>query len=87
MDSSDRRLVTEMLVEIDARLLPHPLHRALGHVAHGGDLGERESTEEFQIDYLGERWLQIGKLVESIADLAQFAFVYAFSPTSVPRGM
>ena len=63
-------------MEIDARLLPHALHRALGHVAHGGDLGERESTEEFQVDYLGERWLQFGKLVESIADLAQFAFVY-----------
>ena len=49
------RVSPDRAVEVDARLLPVPLHRPLRHAAHGGDLGEGEAAEELQVDDLGER--------------------------------
>ena len=41
-------------MEINARLLPVPLHRTFRYVPHGGDFGEREAAEELQVDEFGE---------------------------------
>ncbi len=42
-------------VQVDAALFPVALDGALGHAPHRRDLGERESTEELEVDDLGER--------------------------------
>ncbi len=62
-------------VQIDARFLPAPLHRSFRYAAHGGDLGERETAEELQIDDLGQRRIDRREGVESVANPAQFLLV------------
>ena len=39
-------------MEIDARLLPSPLHGSLRHAAHLRDLGKRKTAKELQVDGL-----------------------------------
>ena len=40
-------------MQVEPRLFPVALHGALGHAANIGDLGDRESTKELEIDELG----------------------------------
>jgi hypothetical protein len=62
-------------MQVDARLLPLPLHGALGDAAHRGDLGEREAAEKFEVDDLGERGVDPRQLVECLADPEKLALV------------
>ena len=71
-------------MEINAGFLPMPLHGALRYTSHGGDFGEGEAAEEFQIDNLGEPGVDLRELVESVADARQFAVVDGVLRTSVP---
>src|SRR5262245_14259968 len=66
----------EARVEIDSRLLPATLHGALGNSAHRGNFPEGEAAEELEIDYLGERRVDLGKLLERIAQQRQLAIVH-----------
>src|SRR6516165_9524044 len=66
---SSESLRPDRAMEIDPRLLPVTLHRALRHAPHPSNLREGEAAEEFQIDDLRERSVDRSKLVESCADL------------------
>jgi len=59
---------TEIAVQINARLLPFSLHRALGYAPHGSNFSEGETAEEPQVDNLRERGIRFGQLVQGIAD-------------------
>ena len=78
--SCDRPRVGDRAMQIEAAFFPVALHGPLGDAAHGGDLGEGEAAEELQIDDLGEAGIDLGELVERIADLAQLLRVGAHSP-------
>ena len=63
-------------MEVDARLVPPALHSALGEVQQTRDFGEREAAEEFQVDHFGQAGIGFAQVVESFADLGQFAMVH-----------
>jgi hypothetical protein len=70
MDSSQSQHGTKLAVELDAGFLRLPLHRALGQITHGGNLGERETAEELhQIYNLSEQGFGLREFVQCLADL------------------
>src|SRR5262245_2484742 len=73
--SSNRGFGAKGAVEIDARLLPAALHRAFRHAAHRRDFGEGEAAKEFEVYHLGERGVDLGELVQCLADLHELFFV------------
>src|SRR3712207_5542438 len=72
---SGERLCLDGAVEVDAGLLPGALDSAFGDAAHGGDLPEREPAEELQVDHLGEIGIDLGQLLEGVADPGQLLVV------------
>jgi hypothetical protein len=64
------------VTQIDARLLPVPFQRALGHAAHGANLGEREPAEVAKVDQLRERRVVYRELVERLAEPGQFVGIH-----------
>ena len=63
-------------MEVDACLVPLPLHGTLRHATHAGDLDKGESAEELEVDDFGERGVDRSELVERIADRRQLAIVH-----------
>src|SRR4029079_4906628 len=63
------------VVEEQARPFPVALHGAVRKAAHGGDLGERESTEELEVDELGQGRIDRRQLVHCVADAFQLLVV------------
>ena len=61
------------VMQVEAALFPVALNRPLRDAAHRGDLGEGEAAEELQVDDLGETRLDLGELVERVADPDQRA--------------
>ncbi len=62
-------------MEVDARLFPVALDRALRHTAKRRDLDEGKATEEFEVHYLRQRRIDFAELIQSFADLRQLFFV------------
>ena len=56
------------VMQIQAALLPVALDGPFRDAAHRGNLGEGEAAEELQVDDLGQARLDLGELVERIAD-------------------
>ena len=74
-------------MEVDARLFPVPLHRALRYVAHGGNFPKRKSAKELQIDHLRERRLYLAQFFQHLADARQLSVIYRIlSSVRVERG-
>ena len=62
-------------MEVDPRLFPISLDRALRYAAHRGDFSKRKPAEEFQVDDLCKPRIHLGQLVDRIADALQVVFV------------
>ena len=74
-------------MEVDARLFPVPLHRALRYVAHGGNFPKRKSAKELQVDHLREGRLCFAQFFEHFADARQLSVIYRIlSSVGVERG-
>ena len=74
-------------MEVDARLLPVPLHRALRYVSHGGNFPKRKSAKELQVDHLREGRLCFAQFFEHFADARQLSVIYRIlSSVRVERG-
>ena len=62
-------VVAERAPQVEARLQPVALDRALGHAAKRRDLGHREAAEVLEVDEFGERCIHLREGFECFADL------------------
>src|SRR4029079_10848405 len=58
----------DRVVQVEPALFPVPLNGPFRYPPHRGDLGERQPAEELQIDDFSELGLDLGQLVERVAD-------------------
>src|SRR5215471_14815682 len=73
MSTSQCQFGTKLPVEKDARLIPLSLYGTFRYLVHGGDLDERETTEEFQVYHVSQGRIHLGQFVQSLADAREFA--------------
>src|SRR5262245_46143494 len=62
--SGQRSAIAELAIEPGPRLLPIQLHRALRPAFGFGDLFDRESSEEAQLDGLAQPLIETGKSLQ-----------------------
>ena len=77
------RSSADALPKVDARLFPVALNGALRDLSHGSDLGEREATEESQIDHFRELTVDFGQLVQRVAQLCKTVIVHEMFGDSI----
>jgi hypothetical protein len=57
------------MMQVQPALFPVSLNGPLRYAPHRGDFGERQPTEEFQVDDFGQLRFDLGELVQRVADL------------------
>src|SRR5262249_13201305 len=67
----NRPRVADRGMQVQPALLPVTLNRPFRHTPQAGDLGERQPTEELQLDDFGKLRFDLGELVEGIVDAQQ----------------
>lgn len=58
-------------MEVEARLLPVPLHGPLREALHGGNLRDRKPAEVLEVHQVGQFLVDAGQFVERGAELGE----------------